>query len=76
MGYCAHFPHPHPPSPVPTPHPTQLHLQEAGGDGLVFWFQMQGIHEGPEEGGAAARRRARVLQDPVELEQVPAWGGT
>lgn len=51
------------------------YLQEAGGCRLVVLAQQQIVHEHPEEGLPAAWPGPRVLQDAVELEQVPHWGG-
>lgn len=48
------------------------HLKEACCCGLVILGQQQVIHEHPEEGLLAAQPGPCVLQQPVELEHVPA----
>lgn len=50
------------------------YLQEASGHAPVILAQHQIVHEHPEEGLPAARAGPGVLQDAVELEQVPRWG--
>lgn len=62
-------------APGPAPGPQRgTYLQEASGYGPVLLGQHQIVHEHPEEGLLAGRPGPRVLQDAVELEQVPHWG--
>lgn len=49
-----------------------LCLKEAGSCLLVILSQQQIVHEYPEEGPLTLLARQRILQDPVELEHVPA----
>ena len=53
----------------------RTHLQKASGHDAVILGQHQVVHKHPEEGLGAAWPGPRILQDAVELVQVPRWGG-
>lgn len=50
----------------------RLHLEEAGCGDLVILSQQQTVHKQPEERPLTPWVWASILQDPVELEHVPA----